>query len=503
MKNPIIWRHTAVVLALTCGVASDSLAAQRGRQAPPPPPSKSSSPTPGQKERPQLNEKTSEALTKLGPMQQQKPIPYQEMLTLIEGVLANAPAGSYDQLFLLDIKAKILLGMDKYAQAVPIWEQVIKLNDQSHYFEAKQINEIALYLAQIIFSEAANLKNPAEQKQAVARSSAYLKRHLDNNPKPSLETQMFYAQLLYQQAVMDAQNINKDLLREAREVITRGMQSTLQPKEGFYMLLLAIYQQENDMVRSSEFLELMVNKFPQKKDYWPLLMATYLNLASTEQDDLRKREFYVRAINALERAQKLGFMQTPKDNYNLVTIYLTAGQFGKATDILHAGLKKGTIESNLANWRLLGSYYQQANKELQAIEALKEAAKLFPTEGMLDLQIGEIYRQLEKTREARDAYRAALKKGKLDKPQVAYQLLAYTSMELDDWNGALQAITEAAKHPDFQKDQQMLNLKKHIEDTVALRSEEQKMKEEAKSKDKKNEPAATKQPATKQPAAKK
>lgn len=468
--------HTAgVVVALAIAVVPNLQAAQRKQPAP----AQKTQPAAAQsgtRERPQFNlaEKTSEALQKLGPLQQQKPPAYQEMLNVVDGVLATVPPTSYDAAFLLNIKAKVLLGMDKYGAAIPVWEQAVKLSDEHGYLDPKEVNEVVFYLAQLIFSEAATIKNTAQQQQLVQRSAAYLKRHLDNSPKPSLETQMFYAQLLYQQAVADPNKVNKDMLRQAREVIERSMQATLQPKEGFYLLLMAILQQENDMQRSAEVLELFLKKFPQKKDYWQPLMATYLNIAASEPDEVRKRDLYIRAINTLERAQKLGFLQTPKDNYNLVTLYLTAGQFSMATDILHAGLKKGTIESSLANWRLLGSYYQQANKDLLAIEALKEAAKLYPKEGMVDLHVGEIYRQMEKTKEAREFYRSALKKGNLEKPQVAYQLLAFTSMELDDWDEALRAINEAAKHPDFAKDQQMVNLKKHIEETVAIREEAKK-----------------------------
>src|SRR6185436_5297660 len=122
-------------------------------------------------------------------------------------------------------------------------------------------------------------------------------------------------------------------------------------------------------------------------------------------------------------------------------------------------------------------------KDAEAIEALKEAQKLFPTEGMIDLHIGEIYRGMEKTKEARDYYRSAIKKkDKLEKPHVAYQLLAFAAMELDDWDEALMAITEASKSPEFQKDKQMQNLKEHIENTVkernAAREEAEKKKQD-------------------------
>ena len=429
-----------------------------------------------QRQPPSLAEKTSEALKKLPELQNAKNFP--GMLQLIDSIIPQVPPTSYDAAFLLQIKAKILLQMDQIGKAIDPWEQALKLYDQHQYFDEKESNEIALYLAQLIFSEAGNIKDPAAQQRQINRALAYLKRHLDNAKKPSIETQALYAQLLYQQAVADSAHINKDLLNQALTVVDKAMLSTLQPKEPFYMLKLAILQQQNEIQKSGEILELIVKKFPGKKDYWPLLMATYLNLASQEKDPDKQREWYVRAINTIERAQALGYMKTPKDNYNLVTIYITAGQFSRATDILHAGLKSGTIESSLANWRVLGSYYQQANRELQAIDALREAAKLYPQEGMLDLQIGEIYRQLERTKDARDAYAAALAKGKLEKPNVAWQLLAYTSMELDDWLGAQRAINEAMKFPESQKDPQLKSLADHINNTIKEREEQQRQKEE-------------------------
>jgi Tfp pilus assembly protein PilF len=426
-----------------------------------------------------LAEKTSEALKTFGQLQQQTPPAYDQMMVIVDNLLPTLPPTSYDRAFLLDIKAKLFAGQEQYGRAIGPWEEALKLSDQFNYFDERQTNELTLWLAQLIFSEAATIKDPAALNNLMGKAAGYLKRHLAENKRPSLETRMFYAQLLYQQAVADANRINRDVLRQAREVVEDGMMAAIQPKEGFYMLLMAILQQENDHVRSAEILELMVNKFPDKRDYWPALMGTYLNIATTEQDEFRRREHYIRAINALERAQERGFMTTPKDNYNLVTVYLTAGQFSKATDILHAGLKNGTIESTLANWRLLGSYYQQATRDLDAIEALKQAAQLFPTEGMIDLHIGEIYRQLDKPREARPYYVSALKKGKLEKPIVLFQLLAYTSMELDDWEEAQRAMNEASKLPEFAKDEQLQNLKKHIDETIQIREENKKLREEA------------------------
>lgn len=444
-------------------------------------PAQQAAQTPAEKKQHSLSEKTGEALKGLGPLTAEKK--FDEALTLIDGALALAAPGSYDRAFLLDIKAKLYLGMDKLTPAIGPWEEAVNLHAQHQYFDEKYANDILLYLAQLIFGEAVALKDPVQQQVQITKAAGFLKRHLDSVKKPTPDTLMFYAQLLYQQASADAKNIDQALLKQAREVVERALMTAIQPKESFYKLYLAILQQQNETIQSADVLELLTKKFPGQKDYWPLLMATYLNLAGTEADKKqmeRSHEYLVRAINTIERAQPLGFMKEPKDNYNLFTIYSMVGQISKAGDILHAGLKSGGIESTVANWRYLGSYYQQSNKDLQAIDALKEAQKAFPAEGMIDFQIGEIYRGMDRTKEARDFYKTALNKGKLEKPLVVWQLLAYASMELDELEEAQRAITEASKLPDFNKDAQLRSLKEHIESLVLDKAEQKKAKDAAK-----------------------
>lgn len=457
MKFPFIARCGAG--ALLAVVLSASLPAQSQGQP--------------EKKQHSLSEKTSEALKNLGPLQAEKK--FDDMMKLVDGALTTAAPGSYDRAFLLDIKAKIYLGLDQLSPAIAPWEEAVALHAQHQYFDEKYGNELLLYLAQLIFGEAMNIKEPARQVPQINRAGAYLKRYLDAVPKPSAETQLFYAQLLYQQAAADPNKIDQGLLKQARQAIERTLMSTIQPKESVYKIYLVILQQQTDAAtESADLLELMTQKFSGNKDYWTALAGTYLNLANAEKNSDRQREYFIRTINTIERAQALGFMKEPKDNYMLFSIYSMVGQISRASDILHSGLKSGGIESTLANWRYLGSYYQQSNKELQAIEALKEAVKLFPKEGMLDFQIGEIYRGLEKTREAREAYKTALAKGNLEKPLVVWQLLSYASLELDDLDEAKRAIDEAAKLPDFQREQQAKSLRDHIN----LMIEERKIREE-------------------------
>lgn len=416
-----------------------------------------------------LSEKVGEALQKLKPLQDTKN--YVGMLDLVNAQLKAVPPTSYDASYLLDLKAKIYLQLEQYGNAIEPWEQSLKLGEQFGYRDEKEQLDITKFLAQLIYSEAAVMKDKAQQQATIGRAAAYLKRYVERAQKQEPEVQILYASILYAQAIADEKNPNLAMLKEANSVVERGMLGSIRPKDSFYMLQLAILQQLGDYPRAAEVMEVLLQQYPNKKDVWPMLFGTYVNLAGTAKPESKdQRDLYVRAINTIERAQKLGFMNTPRDNYNLFTLYLNAGATGIATEYLHNGMKKGTIESNQANWRVLGAYYQQNNQELQAVSALQEAAKLFPKDGTFDFLIGQIYQQLDKLKEANDAYGRAVTKESLgEKPHQVWLFLAYTSLELGDYDKALKAINEAAKSPAGAKDPQVKSVKEGIEATIADR----------------------------------
>lgn len=423
----------------------------------------------GDKQQFQLDEKVGDALQKLKPLQDAKD--YKGMLALVDQQLASVKPTSYDAAYLLDIKAKIYLQLDQLSGAIEPWRQVLKLSEQYGYKDEKERLEIMKFLGQLIFMEATTVKEKNRQQQLVEQAGGYLKSYLAKNPKPESEMQMLYANILFSEATVDESRVNEQKLREARTLIEKGMLNEIRPKEGFYMLMLAVLQQQNDYIHSAEYMELLLQQYPNKKDIWSALFGTYVNLANNAKGDSKEqRNYFVRAINTVERAQKLGFMNTPRDNYNLFTVYLNAGYIIEACDLLYKGMKSGAIESSQTNWRILGAYYQQANKDLQAIAVLKEATKLFPHDGGLDLLIGQFYQQMDKIKDAHDAYARAVKKGNLgEHPHQAWLYLAYTSLEIEDYQGALNAIAEAAKLPDGAKDPQVKSLKAGIEATIQER----------------------------------
>ncbi len=284
---------------------------------------------------------------------------------------------------------------------------------------------------------------------------------------------MAYASILYYRATADQSKVDQALLKESRDIVERGLRTSLKPKEGFYQLLLTLLQQQNDLAGSAEILELLLEQNPSKKDFWPLLMASYLQLSDREgkKNATVGREYLIRAIVTCERAQALGNMKTPKDSMNLVSLYLMANQFTKGTELLYTGMKSGAIESEPGNWQVLGRYYLEANMNDRALVVLKEASQLFPKNGEIELQIAQIHIQMENNREALRHAKSAAQKGNFErtKPFSVHYLIAYTAYDLGEIDQAKTAVDIAGQFEEAKKDAQFPRLKGVIEEAIAER----------------------------------
>jgi tetratricopeptide (TPR) repeat protein len=418
----------------------------------------------------ELSQKTVEVFAKIRPLNESKN--FAGMLALLEGIVPSLPANSYDAAVVQEMRGRLLFALEKYNEALEPMTIALKLGDQFDYIEMGKRLELLQLLSALHYQEGTNAKLPAaEQRRHADLAIGYLDRFLKNTKKVTPESSMLYANMLYNKAIANTNNVDKDLIRQMRAEVERGLFLSIAPKEGFYALLLAGLQQEQDYLRGSELLEFLVKNFPEKKDYWPTLLSFYLNIMNVnlESDPRTARTYNIRAINTIERAQKLGTLNTPKDNYNLVTLYINAGQYGRATEMLHSGLKNGTIESDVKTWNILGSYYQQAEQPEKAIAAIQEAIKLFPQSGQLELVLGGIYRDTGKSREGFEAFQRAVKKGNLDKPEAPLMLIAYTGYELEEYDAALDAISKVENTPEGQKDTQLPHLKRAM-----LNAKEQK-----------------------------
>ncbi len=421
-----------------------------------------------------MEERTTSELEKLKPLLDAKN--WDGAINLIASIESKVPADSYDMAFLSDVMGKLYLQKGDYGRAIAPLERAIELGDaHPGFFQKNTQQESVYYLAQLYYQEAAGTKDHAVQRQDLGKALHFLKRWLANSNKPPFdasraEAMQLYANVLYFDATVDSAHIDMARLKEAEVEIQHTLKSTPRPKENLYLILLAIYQQEGNYVGLADILELLVKQFPHKKDYWSQLAGVYGSLAGTEKDEAKIREYNIRAILAIERAQALGFMRTPKENYSLFGVYYNLGQFGRATEILHSGLRDGSIESDQKNWELLGASYQQVDQPLEAIAALKEGAKHFPKSGQLDYQAAQIYYSLNKLDDSLKTLDRATAKGHLDKPGSVYAFKAYVLWELNNLPEALTAVEKALTYPDARRDNQLPKLKTAIEEALSDRA---------------------------------
>jgi len=403
-----------------------------------------------------LSEKASAELGKVQPLLTAKNIA--GALAVIEAVIPQVDPNSYDMAILQQVKAQIYLQNNELAKAIEPLERCLTLSNARTptFFDTKATTEFNYYLAALYFQEASNTKDAALIRRYYDKAEQYIATWVKLVPKPTPEGLSFYASLLYQRAVQDDSNIDQARLRKAMEQSDAGLRLSTHPRDSFYQLKLACLLQLQHNKEAAEVLELLVKQKPDNKTYWQQLAALYLN---TGQD--------VRSILTMERAQAAGHLNTPKDNFNLVGIYFNIGQYEKAAEMLEKGLRNGSIDNEPKNWELLSFSYQQLRREYKAIEALGQAAKIFPDQGQFEYLAAQLYYSLEKPEEAFNHAAAAVRKGNLTKPHTVYLFLAYIGFELKKFDEALEAVNKAITYPDGVKDG--ASMKKAIEEAIAER----------------------------------
>lgn len=469
IKDLLTTKAGVRLLAVLLSIANAAVIAQAPQQG-------------GQKQPPSISEKTSEAFSKLRPLQETQN--YKGMLDVLDKV--EFKPNSYDEALILDMKAKIFAMTNQFSKAIGPWERAIELSDKYQYFSEKQTLDTVSLLAQLYGQEGSTTKVPAQQQQYFGKAITYFRRFIKGTKNPTPETMMAYASILYYRATADQNKVDQTLMKEAREIVERGLTSSIKPKDGFYQLLLTLQQQQNDLAGSAEILELLLEQNPSKKDFWQLLMASYLQLSEKEgkKNATVGREYLVRAIVTCERAQALGHMKTPKDSMNLVSLYLMANQFTRGTELLYTGMKSGAIDSEPGNWQVLGRYYLEANMNERAIAVLKEASRLFPKNGEIELQVAQIYIQMENNKEALRHAKLAAEKGNFErtKPFSVYYLIAYTAYDMGEIDEAKAAVEKAGQFEESKRDAQFPRLKGVIEEAIAEREarKSEKPKGEAK-----------------------
>ncbi len=388
-----------------------------------------------------LNDKTSEELQKIKPLTDAKN--WDAGIAVLDAQLPKVEAKSFDAAIILQVKGQLLLQKGDYPAAIEPLERAVALSDAQSptYFEEKATLEIVYYLSQLYYQEATTVKNPVLVASYYDKAEQGMSRWVKTTKKPTVESLMFYASLLYNHAVQNQDHPDNEMVKRALEQTDAAFHLGARPKDNLYLLKLACLQQLNRNAEAAEYLELLVKQKPEVKNYWQQLAAIYL----TQTQDIR-------AILAMERAQTYGHMNSSKDQFNLIGLYFNIGQFEHAAELLETGLKNGVIENETKNWELLAYSYQQLHREFKAIEMLKDATKVLSRPGQIYYQIAQIYYSLDKADDSIANLQLCVSHGGSNKPHQAYLFLAYLGYEQKKFDLALEAANKALAFPEGVKE---------------------------------------------------
>lgn len=400
----------------------------------------------------------AEGLIKYKAAMDAKPANYAEAHAVLDGLLRKVAADSYDAALIHQYRLQVYLQNGEFSKAIEPMERSLQLSESKvpTYFDERITRELYYYLVQLYFQEANQTKNTTLAASHMEKADKYMQQWIKITPNTTIDAQLLYSQLLITRAMINPDKPDLNLVKRALVEVDKGLLLTNRPRDNLYILKLVCLQQLDRNAEAAELLELLVKMKPDSSTYWQQLAAIYLSL----QKELR-------AIVTIERAQAHGFMNAPKDHFNLVGIYFNIAQYEKAAELLEAGLQSGRIESDPKNWELLALSYQQLQRPLKGVEALKKGTKAFPESGQLEFQIAQIYTSIEQPAQAFTHLEAAVAKGNLTRPYQAYLALAYAGYSLQRYDEALKAAQKATEFTEGVRDGE--NMVKALKDIIADR----------------------------------
>jgi hypothetical protein len=395
---------------------------------------------------------------------------FQKALDDAKKFRAKFKPDSFDYAYMCQMQAVSLVQLKDVTGSLEPFRTALELSDKHGYFTKAQNTELTFTVAQIYGQLASETKDAAGQQKYWGEAFNYARKWMEKTTKINQEGVYFAAQAVYSKAAAaGGESFDKELMRQAADLCNKALLLAIKPKEHALLLLVASLQQLDRLEESADYLELMVKLFPNNKQYWSQLANTYILIAEQKKEEKERNRSQLRAILTFERAQKIGLLNSPKDNYYLVGLLINTGQHDAAIDLMETSIRNGQLDGTEQNWQLLAQSYQEIKKDQKAIDTLKEASKLFPKNSALDVQIANLYYGLDKLPEALAFLRGAVAKG-VDKPGPTQVFIAYISLELKKPEDALAAATEALRFDPESKDAIKLRdgAKQEIEDRENL-----------------------------------
>ena len=349
-------------------------------------------------------------------------------------VMIKRARGKYLQATLYQMMAQVELGRSNYASALANFERAVRLDALPDIIHFALIYQIAqLYYMQDRYDDALDrlalwmCKVPAEKIKPTAyvlKASIYAQKKNWKNVIPAIET---------------------------------AISMSVNPREDWYRLKLSSHFELKQFPKAAQTLEVMIQSWPDKKDYWVQLSQIYYMLKKEDE-----------ALSVIALAYRRDMLDKQTDILYLSNLYSNRDVPFKAAETLQKGLEDGIVETNKKHWTMVADAWYAAEEKEKALAAYEQAGKA-SADGDIDLRRGYILVDMERWDSAAEALKAALEKGGFNdrKTGEAYVLLGMSEFSLGNYSRASTAWGRAGKYPESRKSAQQW--KNHMREVRAAK----------------------------------
>jgi tetratricopeptide (TPR) repeat protein len=338
----------------------------------------------------------------------------------------NARAqGNYEKAILAQALAQVEWSRSNYDAALTNFETAVTLDalpDLAHFSLMYQISQ--LYYMKDRYDEALD-------KLALWMCKV---------PKEKITPASYYLKAAIYTAKQDWKNVVS--------AIDTAISMSDEQKESWYQLKLGAHFELEQFPRVAQTLEIMVQYWPDKKNYWIQLSQIYYKLKKDDE-----------ALSVLALAYRRNMLDKQTDILYLSSMYSNKDVPFKAAKVLQKGMEDGIVESNKRHWMIIADAWFTAEEMDNALVAYEKAGQA-SDDGEIDLRRAYILVDMERWDEAAMAVEAALDKGGFSERKTgdAYMLQGMSEFNLGNYNKASTAWGRASKYPKAKKSaQQWMN----------------------------------------------
>ena len=343
--------------------------------------------------------------------------------------------GNYEKAVLAQALAQVEWSRSNYDAALTNFETAVRLDalpDLTHFSLMYQISQ--LYYMKERYDEALD-------KLALWMCKV---------PKEKITPASYYLKAAIYTAKEDWKNVVP--------AIESAISISDQPKENWYQLKLGAHFELEQFPKVAQTLEIMIQHWPDKKNYWIQLSQIYYKLKMEDE-----------ALSVLGLAYRRNMLDKQTDIMYLSSLYSNKNVPYKAAEVLQKGMKDGIVEPNKRHWTIVADSWFSAEEMENALAAYEKAGKA-SDDGEIDLRRAYILVDMERWDEAAIAVKAAIDKGGFSERKTgdAYVLQGMSEFNLGNYNKASTAWGRASRYPKAKKSaQQWMN---HMREERARKS---------------------------------